>query len=285
MNKIFNIHRLLITLRWDLLAYWKKYVRNVLGLAFAFAFICIVHQYNWHENTPEAQMQLTDVYLSNISGTFFCVAFLLFLVCGASIFNNMRTKQSRATFLMLPASNLEKFVSRFLWVTVGCLVMLLASLVITDVIQYVFSWFITPHMHGSLTASFFEEIFCSKSLDSSSDAIVVNHHSVMSNYFPKWALMFSVLAYCHSFFTLGGSIFRKYTVILTVVSSFVLMFLLTIVFNLIGSDTVVYFIKDLGPYNIGYVMIVLCIILSVFNYWLSYKLFTRMQVINNKWLN
>ena len=284
MNKIFDIHRLLITLRWDLLVYWKKYVRNVLGLAFAFAFICIVQQYNWHENTPEEQMQLTDVYLSNISGTFFFVGFLLFLVCGASIFNNMRTKQSRATFLMLPASNLEKFVSRFLWVTVGCLVMLFSSLVITDVIQYVFSWFITPHMHGSLTVSFFEELFCSKNMDTS-NIIMVDHQSVMANYFPMWVLVVSFLVFCHSFFTLGGSIFRKYTVILTVVSSFVLVFFLAVVFNLIGGDMVVYFIKDLGPYKTGYVMIVLFIILAVFNYWLSYKLFTRMQVINNKWLN
>lgn len=284
MNKIFDIHRLLITLRWDLLVYWKKYVRNVLGLAFAFAFICIVQQYNWHDNTPEEQMQLTDVYLSNISGTFFFVGFLLFLVCGASIFNNMRTKQSRATFLMLPASNLEKFVSRFLWVTVGCLVMLFSSLVITDVIQYVFSWFITPHMHGSLTVSFFEELFCSKSMDTS-NIIMVDHQSVKVNYYSMWVLVVSFLFFCHSFFTLGGSIFRKYTVILTVVSSFVLIFLLAVVFNLIGGDLVVYFVEDLGPYKTGYVMIVLFIILAVFNYWLSYKLFTRMQVINNKWLN
>jgi len=26
-------------------------------------------------------------------------------------------------------------------------------------------------------------------------------------------------------------------------------------------------------------------LLVVFHYWASYKLFTRMQVINNKWLN
>ncbi len=281
MNKIFDIHRLLITLRWDLLVYWKKYVRNVLGLSFAFAFICIVQQYNWHETTPTQQMQLIDVYLGNISGTFFLVGFLLFLICGASIFNNMRTKQSRATFLMLPASNLEKFVARFLWVTVGCLVMLVASLLITDAIQYMFSLFITPHMHGSLTVSLFENIFSSRSSDSS-NVIVVNGHSMLSNQFPMWPWVISSFVYCHSFFTLGGSIFRKYTVILTVVSSFILIFLLVVV---VDPKFIAYIVKDLGPYKTGYALIVLFILLGVFNYWLSYKLFTRMQVINNKWLN
>lgn len=41
MNKVLDFHRLAMVLRWDALSNWKKYVRNTLGLAFVFSFICI----------------------------------------------------------------------------------------------------------------------------------------------------------------------------------------------------------------------------------------------------
>lgn len=284
MNKVLDFHRLAMVLRWDALSNWKKYVRSTLGLAFVFSFICICFQFNWRSNGYVTYHDVKDLYLGNVSGLFMFMSFIIFFFCGSRIFINMKTKASRSLFLMLPATNMEKFISRLLYTVVGTSLMIFASWMIADIIQFVFSLFLTPGMQGSLVARAFEQLFLKNNFDSS-HFVVRNGTSVLGQTFPVGMFLLSLTIFNHSFFTLGGTIFRKSATLLTICSSFILMFLMALISSFVDDDVLVHFVQSMQPNTFGWLMVNVFLLLSVFNYWASYKLFTHMQIINNKWFN
>lgn len=284
MNKVLDFHRLAMVLRWDALSNWKKYVRNTLGLAFVFSFICICFQFNWRSNGYVTYHDVKDLYLGNVSGLFMFMSFIIFFFCGSRIFINMKTKASRSLFLMLPATNMEKFISRLLYTVVGTSLMIFASWMIADIIQFVFSLFLTPGMQGSLVARAFEQLFLKNNFDSS-HFVVRNGTSVLRQTFPVGMFLLSLTIFTHSFFTLGGTVFRKSATLLTICSSFILMFLTALISSFVDADVLRHLVQSMEPNTFGWLMVNVFLLLSVFNYWASYKLFTHMQIINNKWFN
>lgn len=284
MNKVLDFHRLAMVLRWDALSNWKKYVRSTLGLAFVFSFICIFYQFNWRSNGYVTYHDVKDLYLGNVSGMFMFISFIIFFFCGSRIFINMKTKASRSLFLMLPATNMEKFTSRLLYTVLGTSLMIVASWMIADIIQFVFSLFLTPGMQGSLVGTAFEELFLKNNFDSS-HFVVRNGTSVLGQTFPVGMFLLSLTIFTHSFFTLGGTVFRKSATLLTICSSFILMFLMALISSFVDDDVLVHFVQSMQPNTFGWLMVNVFLLLSVFNYWASYKLFTHMQIINNKWFN
>lgn len=284
MNKVLDFHRLAMVLRWDALSNWKKYVRNTLGLAFVFSFICICFQFNWRSNGYVTYHDVKDLYLENVSGLFMFMSFIIFFFCGSRIFINMKTKASRSLFLMLPATNMEKFISRLLYTVVGTSLMIFASWMIADIIQFVFSLFLTPGMQGSLVARAFEQLFLKNNFDSS-HFVVRNGTSVLGQTFPVGMFLLSLTLFTHSFFTLGGTVFRKSATLLTICSSFILMFLTALISSFVDADVLRHLVQSMEPNTFGWLMVNVFLLLSVFNYWASYKLFTHMQIINNKWFN
>lgn len=284
MNKVLDFHRLAMVLRWDALSNWKKYVRSTLGLAFVFSFICIFYQFNWRSNGYVTYNDVKDLYLGSVSGLFMFISFIIFFFCGSRIFINMKTKASRSLFLMLPATNMEKFTSRLLYTVLGTSLMIVASWIIADIIQFVFSLFLTPGMQGSLVGTVFEELFLKNNFDSS-HFVVRNGTSVLGQTFPVGMFLLSLTIFTHSFFTLGGTVFRKSATLLTICSSFILMFLTVLISSFVDDDVLVHFVQSMQPNTFGWLMVNVFLLLSVFNYWASYKLFTHMQIINNKWFN
>lgn len=277
MNKVLDFHRLAMVLRWDALSNWKKYVRNTLGLAFVFSFICIWYQFNWRSYGYVTYNDVKDLYLGSVSGLFMFISFIIFFFCGSRIFINMKTKASRSLFLMLPATNMEKFTSRLLYTVLGTSLMIVASWMIADIIQFVFSLFLTPGMQGSLVGKTFEELFLK--------FIVRNGTSVLGQTFPVGMLLLSLTIFTHSFFTLGGTVFRKSATLLTICSSFILMFLTALISSFVDADVLRHLVQSMEPNTFGWLMVMVLLLLSAFNYWAAYKLFTHMQIINNKWFN
>lgn len=280
MNKVLDFHRLAMVLRWDAISNWKKYVRNTLGLAFVFSFICIWYQFNMRSNG----YVMKDLYLGSVSGLFMFISFIIFFFCGSRIFINMKTKASRSLFLMLPATNMEKFTSRLLYTVLGTSLMIVASWMIADIIQFVFSLFLTPGMQGSLVGKTFEELFLKNYFDSS-HFVVRNGTSVLGQTFPVGMLLLSLTIFTHSFFTLGGTVFRKSATLLTICSSFILMFLTALISSFVDADVLRHLVQSIEPNTFGWLMVMVLLLLSAFNYWAAYKLFTHMQIINNKWFN
>ena len=104
--------------------------------------------------------------------------------------------------------------------------------------------------------------------------------------------VFSLILWGHSYFTLGGTYFRKHPILLSIVSFYILVFVIggflswTNYNFIIG--TVDNGVTEMTMNDVRIILFIIMIInfaLSFFNYWLSYKIFCRMQVISSKWTN
>lgn len=153
MKKNLDLNRLGMVIRWDVLNNWTHNLGVIIGLAICFSIANIIRLYRISGFIAASHEldAMTDSYKKSAYMFFGFISFMVIYVLASCIFRNMKTKLQRESFLMLPATNLEKYVARFLVVTVGGLVTLLGALVISDIIQLIFSFFITPGFHISLT--------------------------------------------------------------------------------------------------------------------------------------
>ncbi len=89
----------------------------------------------------------------NIS-QFGVVAFLLMLVIFIStVVSSVNSKRKREAFLMLPASNLEKFLSLVFYTTIVLTLCLCLALVIGDMLRMGWMW-INEHSVGTISIKF-----------------------------------------------------------------------------------------------------------------------------------
>lgn len=275
MNNIFDIKRLGLLMRWDLLTFWKGYTFSTLACIIAYSLYSLICLNNLKgvvmlDGTPVGTQ---NQYLSKESVFFGLLCFIVFYVMASCIFSNLRTKTYRENFLMLPASNKEKYMARLLLMVFLSLIELCIILFATDAIQLAFSYIINPEFHVSISWPVLKSIFG-------------------STLFTRWeeqdAIFYSFFIVAHSFCTLGGTLYRKMAPLFTFATGLVLFLALGYLENWMAHTG---FLNFLTPYTEGHNYIfttVLCIFflaISAFNYWASYKIFSRMQVISNKWIN
>jgi hypothetical protein len=103
-------------------------------------------------------------------------------------------------------------------------------------------------------------------------------------------MMGSTLLISHATYILGGALFRKSPFVLTTLVMFVLSVLVGQVLHdsqLLNEITLADYNPQTGLHISPWVWTAGTVnyLLALLFYWLSYKLFCRMQVINNKWLN
>lgn len=217
-----------------------------------------------------------DMYANEIRQTaqfalFFLAIAMLF--GAANLFSHLKTKPQRSTYLTLPASNLEKYLSSYLYAVVVLAVGTFVAYCVADTLRMVFD-LITGRVIICGVPYFFEPF---------------NFHDA------PWQLVvwiIGILLYFHSVYILGGTLFRK------------MKFLLTSILVIIGIFLVLWGVSASSEWIdwhrfpmsqsfegepvfhwLFYVMIVLSFLLTAIHYWLSYRIFCRMQVINHKWLN
>lgn len=276
--KKFDISRFLLTVKWDLISNWKDSLKIMLTMTFAqlimFAMMLLsrrkVEITEWLVDNTMGQMGTSSLFI-----------FGVFMIVGASrIFSNMKTKQQRTAFLMLPASNAEKFVMRWLWATVGQVVLYVVALLAADLLQALFGMLIGVGVFGSVTAEVVRltgEIF--------NGGILEFYDAMQSE--TGMAITLSIFAgilmiFIHTFYVFGGTFFRRNPWLLTTCAGFILLFLVITVDpskELINNGSEGNFIPLLNVWS-G-----ILAVLTVTGYWFSYLLFKRMQVINNKWAN
>lgn len=268
-----------MVLRWDILTNWQRHLGATAGLAIGLSIYCVLRLFSMRYWLNSTEVELAShQYQVSVCMFFSVIAFIAFYVLASCIFNNMKTKLQRESFLMLPACNLEKFVARLLMMSIGVLVQLFAAVILADVIQFIFSFIITPDFHISITWAVLSHI-------------IPTIHP-FDNDWLKWITLYSFILFSHSFATLGGTFYRKLPVLLTACTGILLSMILGYIINKLGEAGVFDFFSHINFSNgstADYCIIITAffvfLALAAFNYWASYKLFTRMQVICNKWIN
>jgi hypothetical protein len=240
-------------------------------------------QTNYNNIVENWPMEIYSYYNRHVEQTvafgifFFCVAMLYGI---SSMFSQMKDTRKRSAYLLWPVSNLEKYVVSFLLSFGLMLVLTVSAYVLADTLRVFIDWVTgrvviwgVPKLSDPFTAP--------------------------DGPFEYWQMVWMLFAwvfYTHSLYTLGGTLFRRQQFLLTSGTIIVTVILLTIILNQIDWDSAHFeFITGTWDEKTStythifhpsfYIINSVVSLFMVFNYWASYKVFTRMQVINNKWLN
>ena len=273
-NNNFQFSRLLMVMRWDIFTNLKSYLNMMLGMTFALLPFFIMQLYQLSK-----QYQLfpdtIDLSYLGMSQYVLMISSIAMYMMATQIFMVMKTTGQREQFLMLPASNLEKYISRFLFSTLGAAVAMITAIVVSDLVQLIFSFVLLPGHHQSVCLSIMALLWkiwttFIESIDSAG------------------ALMLSLLimtcgVLVHSFFILCGTLFRKHTIVVSGILFIVMTYLVIYVIESVPGTITTCLMH--GDNSWIFCLLIAELLLAGFQYWLSYKVFTRMQVICNRWIN
>ena len=263
MMESFNIDRFGKTLRWVMAVNFRTLLMWTIGF-FAGVFLAEMTIFTFADSTESAQ----DSVLS------FEIPFIMIgvLACLSSIMSDVNKKTRRTAFLMLPASNLEKYLSLVFYVTVVWVAYVVLSLIAGDMLRM------------AVRALCFGDEWIS-TIPLLLDALMP--YSLKRLWMPEIVFMVLMLIFIHSLYILGGTWLRKYAF---VVSSLVLIAMPVMIQYLCvepGGHLNLFVIYDgvrhVNP--LSYVLDVMFVILAAFNYWASFHIFKHFELITNKWTN
>ena len=287
MNKTFDLHRFGMVLRWDLLTNWKSYFYSKAGLAIGIIMLSISMLYSFPHSYFIVERDLNYYYECRMTG-FLAAIFILFIFISAcNIFSNMKTKLQRESFMMLPANNLEKYAARFLMMSIGSIIMMLIATLIADFVQFVLSFFMTPGYHASIIGSSLSQIYKAATDAGNNPISILAGQCKIDAALLGWSFLIMI----YSFTLLGGTFFRKQPIILTAVSGIIIFMIIGYCGSELEEWGAFDFFKHLNYDNPGTSLCmaifwsVIFLALAASSLWASYKIFTRMQVICNKWIN
>ena len=261
-----NLNRFRKLIRWSLTMDCRWFVKNTLSWLVVFTLVFLFFTCVTRFNNQPASLQSYHACASMS----LCTTIAILVLGPTMMFNSMRGKHDDQRLLMLPASNLEKYLVRYsYWLLL--LPSFVGSFVVADLLQYLVNW-LSGHEGRMLVMQYL------MSLD-------FNIVFPPSNVVPRSLIACIVLTFVwlHSCYAVGATFFRshKYSWILTSVTLIVLGIILTALWpndeiaRSISSDTAIILLR---LWDVAYVFLI------AFNFWLSYKIFCRQQVIG-KYVN
>lgn len=300
----FDINRFGRTLRWVVSVNFRKMLLWFVGSVLAvFLGEILFQEMNSYNSNPESM-------LSNFSQFLVMILVIVSLIMISSVVSSINEKRKREAFLMLPASNSEKYISLVIYSTVICIACAFLAIVLGDSLRMLAYWatdYRGPvYPNGTQYYSSFDDVtggqvyWWSSAIPKMLSELtpqIVNHG--YENYptdlvIIQLLLIYGGILWIHSLYTLGGTLLRKYSFVGT---SIFMMLLVTLVVRLIIMSNMTLFHRQwnwdggtpvLESYEIGVVGWIIAIafpILSALNYWASYRIFKGFELITNKWFN
>ena len=255
----FNIHRFGQLLKWTMSqdkAYYKKsFLQMVAVILLAYIFFMFVTNYG----NGDVQHHFNQSYR-------IAAGMLLFLVVGAtvlgpcSMFHSMSGKHDRQNLMLVPASNFEKYLVRYMsWILM--IPIWVVAILLADVLQYL--------IHIVLGYEYYQFVVV-KLVD------LIEYLVNSLQYAPKYMMLSLVIVglWLHSVYALGATFFRsrKFSF---VYSTFVWIAITILLSWLFPNWT-------LGKEHLPEVYMIgnaINIVWTIVNFWLSYVVFCRTQVI------
>jgi len=191
--------------------------------------------------------------------------YIYFLITASTLYRGEQKKQHRIALLMLPATNLEKFLSRWIYMLVFMLVGGVLTIVLADCIHII--WLqIADHPVHSMTKALIHSL----------------PQASIYNPVVEIVEVYIVFVAFHSFYLLGGLFFKKFHFIATSVVFAIVFSALVWTVNSFGyrdtpaqSDPTMTYILWGGFFAS----------ITIVCTWLAYWLFCRWQVVTHKFAN
>lgn len=289
-NNFFSFPRIMMVMKREIMENWKTNLYRFIGLYAAFALVMILNMLKVGSRVEDYQVMYNH-YCSNVMASFIFIVGIASFVYAASIMENMITKEQRIYFLMLPATMIEKFVARFLIVTLGVGIAVVVAVSLAEITRYlILPLFNVPEVfHQSVLYTILsrteidgEQVFRGPG------AWDMPYMNCLGE-----ILGWVFLIWSHSLYILGGNYWYKkpfFKTLGTLILISILGSVITVyVISWIGSDGMYNFARWLEA-NLQWMTLNKLLALGIaffsaftfFNWWLSYKLFTRSQVIKPK---
>lgn len=278
-SNTFSFSRLMLVMKRDLVENWKYNLQIALSMYGAFLISALMTY------SSISDMSDINIYYSYRLGFYIAIGFITFctlLLNAAHIMEVMNSKEKRIAYLMLPATQSEKYISRALQVVVGTVLMLFITLVFAEITRLLlFPLLGAPEVLQHFCIFDFGDVLSNTIFLSGVEDIELENIKNLA-----------ILSTCSwflaslSFFILGGTYFYKKPAIKT----FCLLILGFVAFSFILSNWEPHnnTVKEEIDYKISLILlIIISVTITVFNWGLSYFLFTRSQVterINFKFL-
>lgn len=293
MNTTFDKTRFVKLLKWEMMTERKDYMRFAIGIALTLTFLfcaTIISRYfddvnGYPEDTLIMFKKDTVMILSNLAWTVYL--FTIFL--GASfVFKNVATKQQRIAFFSLPASNLEKFLVRLFHVMIGYPLCFLVALAFADIMQLFLSFILLKGPDYSVVVKSVTALFTPIYSDLNGEIIkgcLLFPHGFTLVGIMESLSYFTFFAFNYAFWIFCGTLFRRNAWLLTLASQVVIGFVVIMIIRVFPFPSVGNLPNESSALALAYLCIAIAWVVIALMYWGSYRLFSRMQVINNKWLN
>ena len=270
---------------------WKTNLYRLIGIYAGFLLVMVFTMSKQASLYSDPQVAFQH-YCSNVLGAFVLIIGIFGIVYAANIMENMITKEKRIAFLMLPATMIEKFVARFLTVTVGLAVAVFVAASLAEITRYLLlPLFNVPEtFHQSVLYN----LLSMASVDG--EQIYRGSGYAMNMPYQNWLgelCGWAFLVWSHSLYILGGSYWYKKPFFKTLGTLMLISILCSVlsvhIISWVGNDGMRSFAEWLEA-NSQWMTLNKLLSLGVaffsaftmFNWWLSYRLFTRSQVIKPK---
>ena len=263
----FDFNRFGKLARWSLVNDRSYYVRTFLQMVTVLTLVFLFFTLEGNGTTIHDEKGYTvDHYMPCLFVSLYVL--IITLVIGPSLmFYSMKGKHDRQTLMTLPASNLEKYLMRYsTWIIL--VPILLLAFFAADLIQYVVNWLVGRDYTTFVTTHFLY------------DEHMVNWRARICEEISRDGAFvpYVIGLWFHSVYALGATFFRsrKFNAIFTTI--IIIVGLMGFVWAFGGEAKEV---VASSSYTVDYVI---WSVLTVVNFWLSYKLFCRTQVIG-KYVN
>lgn len=288
METTFSMTRVQHIMRRDLIENWKSNLYGLLGIFAACFFPMLGFLWSAERWTEEGYPEVYSFerFCGNMLGIIGLVVSVAMIYYASRIMKCMDNKEKRISYLLLPATKLEKFFSRALFVTVGTALMILVALLALELTHYLLlPLFDLPAVYSQpMLVEVFSMRWAHASVDATGEPV-----------YSWWLMQLLVWIFClwnHSLFILGGSFWYKHPFLKTIGACLAVTILGGILFANLAegvflarfSDWMQEHYQDTPQTVNGLLTIISVVFLlfTVFNWWLSYRLFTRSEVVKRK---
>ena len=272
-NRYFSFSRLGLVMKRDFMENWKTNLYRFLGPYTIFLLVM------WFSSMNMTNFnEFSDI----VSATFFSVLFFGGSFTASYVLETMNTQQKRTSFLMLPATTFEKFFARFLYVTLGFVVLSTIALLLAEVTRFLL-----------LPLFDLPDTFKQSTLPSVWQTIMNVRFNFNGSGIMESVVGWLFLIWIHSFFLLGGcrwykNAFWKTLGLIILVNFFFIFVSVNLVESLdegVMEEILLWCEANFSWVTVTGILsfaIVMFMLLIVLNWWLSYRCFTRSQVIKPK---
>lgn len=281
-NMNFSFTRLMAVMKRDMMENWKTNMYRLIacysGAAMAFLFGMYGVLSGDKGETGEIQY---ESFCNTFHSILTFVTFFYLMVCATRIMEVMNTKNKRISYMMLPATNGEKFISRAIYVCITSMVIFFVGLFFAELTRLT----LLPLFDAPKEFS----CFCLFDVISVSfyDTIHINPEAYgTSSTFIPYLFLISNGLWGHSIYILGGTYFRKHPFVKTWGICMVAFIIFAYIFINLSRESIILSIENETLWADTEVLLqilsIIFLAFTVFNWTLSYHLFRNSQITDRK---